>query len=304
MTKLITRSDFDGLFCAVLIKQVEKIGEVVFAHPKDVQDGKLEIQQGDFITNLPYHPNCGAWFDHHSSEAQRTQSPKVKGELKLAPSAAQVVYDYYGGEQTFPKYRELIDIVNRVDSAQLSLEEITNPKDWILLSYIMDSRTGLGKYHHFRISNYELMTKFIDFIQTKNVEEILANADVKERLDLYQEQQEAFIQHIKDTSRENQNVLISDVRDIEEIPVGNRFMAYALYPNVNASVRIANGVQKQNVVVAVAHSIINRTCQTDVGGLMAKYGGGGHKGAGTCQLPHDTAQAKIEEIVNTLIQHG
>ena len=305
MTKLITRSDFDGLFCAVLLKQVEKIEEVVFAHPKDVQDGKVEIQKGDFLTNLPYHPNCGAWFDHHSSEGNRAQPPKdIKGSFELAPSAAQVVYSYYGGAKTFPQYEELIEIVNRVDSAQLSQQEILNPEGWILLSYLMDPRTGLGKYHHFRISNYDLMMKFIDLIQNKKLEEILEDTDVKERLDLYKKNDDLFIQHIKDTSELDENVVVSCVKNIEEIPVGNRFMVYAVYPDVNVSVRISDGFKKQNVVVAVAHSIINRTCQTDVGTLMAKYGGGGHKGAGTCQFSHETADEAIKEIVNTLIQNG
>ena len=305
MTRLITRSDFDGLFCAVLLKQVEKIDEVIFAHPKDVQDGKVEVQKGDILTNLPYHPNCGVWFDHHSSEESRvSKDVNVKGALEIAPSAARIVYKYYGGEKTFPKFAEIIEVVDRIDSAQLSLEEIRNPQGWILLGYIMDPRTGLGRYHHFRISNYNLMMKFINLIQDQSLEEILSDEDVKERLDLYYKDQEAFIGHIQETSITEKNVVISDVRGHEAIPIGNRFMTYAVYPDINVSIRISDGFKKQNTVLAVAHSITNRTCQTDIGELMSQYGGGGHKGAGTCQIAHEDVDAKLKEITQVLVQNG
>lgn len=301
--RLVTRSDFDGLMCAVLLKEVEDIEEITFAHPKDLQDGKYHITSNDIITNLPFDPNCGMWFDHHSSEGDRVDAPNVKGAFRVAPSAARVIYDYYGADK-LGKYEPIMDDVDRVDAAQLSVEDVTNPTGWILLSYIMDPRTGLGKYHHFRISNYQLMMKMVEWIPQYPVSELLEMPDIKERVDQYFAQDREFREVFSKYSKQDGNVVTTDLRDLDEVPTGNRFLVYTMYPETNVSVRVFWGFKKQNVVVAVGHSIFNRTCKSNLGALMAQFGGGGHHGAATCQLDLEKADQQVEEIVATLKANG
>jgi len=303
--RVVTRADFDGIMCAVLLKQVENITDVAFSHPKDVQDGKVNITPQDIICNLPYDPRCAMWFDHHSSEEERIQPQhvaQVKGAFKVAPSAARVVYDYYG-PQKLGRFASILDEVDRVDAAQLTMDDVTNPKGWILLSYIMDPRTGLGRYQ-FRMNNFELMQKLVEWIPSKSADEILAIPDVKERVDLYLKQQKEFADFLKKHSRQDGNVVISDLRGIQDVPTGNRFLIYTLFPTSNVSLRVFDGPRGQFHVVAVGHNIFNRTCKTNVGELMQQYGGGGHRGAGTCQLDPHTSDAKVAEIVATLKQNG
>lgn len=298
--RLVTRSDFDGLMCAVLLKEVETIETIIFTHPKDIQDGKVLITSNDILTNLPYDPNCGMWFDHHSSEEGRLNSgQEFKGALQMAPSAARVVYDYYQNEN-LSKYEDVLDAVDRIDSAQLSLDDVTNPQNWILLGFLMDPRTGLGKYHHYRISNYQLMEQMIEWIPVHPVGEILEFPDVQERVEIYYDLQEEFREFLQKHSRQEQNVLVTDFRGLTDMPSGNRFLVYTLFPKANVSMQIMDGFKKQNVVVAVGYSIFNRTCQTDIGKLMRQYKGGGHKAVGTCQLRIEDAQTQIEAIIQTL----
>lgn len=302
--RLVTRSDFDGLVCGVLLKEVEKIDEVVFAHPKDMQDGTVAITENDIITNLPYHPNCGMWFDHHASEGERIDlDMSFRGMFTVAPSAARVVYNYYNSPK-LKKYEELLIEVDKSDAATLSMEDVVNPKGWILLSYVMDPRTGLGKQHNFKISNRDLMMKMIDWIHTKSVEDILAIPDVKERVDVYFQDEREFEAIMRKTSKEDGNVIITDLRNEGEVPTGNRFKIYAMFPKANIQLRIHYGKDKNTVVCALGHSIFNRTSKTHVGTLMAKYGGGGHKGAGTCQLKAADAEKQIKEIIETCKKDG
>jgi nanoRNase/pAp phosphatase (c-di-AMP/oligoRNAs hydrolase) len=300
--RLLTRSDFDGIVCAVLLKQVEPIDTIEFCHPKDMQDGKIEVTNQDIITNLPYHPNAFMWFDHHASEAVRNQQVSFKGRCEVAPSAARVVYDYYaaqGKAEKLERFKPLLNEVDKFDSAQLTPEDVTNPQGWMLLSYIMDSRTGLGKQHDYQVSNKELMLKMVDWIEKHSLEEILELPDVKERIKRYKEDEQNFKEALLKHSRQEESVVITDFRNVVA-PVGNRFLIYTLFPTANISVRIMDGKQNETVVVAVGHSIFNRTAKTDVGALMAKYGGGGHSGAGTCQLPVSQADEKIAQIIEEI----
>lgn len=302
--RLVTRSDFDGLMCAVLLNEVEELTEVVFKHPKDIQDGKVRITPDDILTNLPYDPECGMWFDHHSSEEERVgPSQEFKGAIRQAPSAARVVYDYYKSEKLH-KYKEILEIVDRVDSAQLSMDEVKDPEGWILLAFLMDPRTGLGRYHHYRISNYQLMEKMLEWIPNHSADEILEFPDVEERVEVYFDMQEEYQEIYKEYSRVEKNVLIADFRNVSEIPTGNRFLKYTIYPQINVSMQIMDGFKKQNIVVAVGHSIFNRTCNTDIGACMRQHGGGGHKKVGTCQLPSETAEEQITSILETLKTNG
>jgi nanoRNase/pAp phosphatase (c-di-AMP/oligoRNAs hydrolase) len=304
--RLITRSDFDGLVCAVLLKEVEQIDAVDFVHPKDVQDGKIAVGKDDILTNLPYVPGVGLWFDHHSSEIVRNEETATyRGRFEIAPSAARVVYNHYMSDK-MTKYDRLLESVDKSDAAQLSMDDVTNPKGWMLLSYVMDPRTGLGFHHSYRISNRELMAKMIDLIAAHpdDPDTVLADPDVKERIDRYFQQLEEFRKLMKERSTVEKNVIITDLRGVTEMPAGNRFLIYTMFPGANIQVRIHDGRKGEFTVCAVGHSIFNRTSKTDVGKLMDKYGGGGHKGAGTCQLPNAHAESKIRDIIETIKADG
>lgn len=304
--RLITRSDFDGLVCAVLLQELGLIDSYKFVHPKDVQDGKIEVSQNDILANVPYVAGCGLWFDHHLSEQKRVpEATDYKGSFRPAPSCARVIWDYYGGEEKFgARFNEMMVAVDKADSANLDEDDIENPQDWILLSYVMDPRTGLGRYRDYHISNYQLMEDLVNHCRTKSIEEILQMPDVGERLKRYHEQTELYREMIRDNAVQRGNAVVVDLRDQEEIYAGNRFVLYTMYPTANISAQIMWGFQKQNVVVTCGHSITNRTSNTNVGELMLEYGGGGHRGVGTCQVPTERADEIIEEIVQRIYEDG
>ncbi|MBF0245461.1 MAG: exopolyphosphatase [Planctomycetes bacterium] len=298
---LLTRSDFDGLVCAVFLKEKNLVDSYTFVHPKDVQDGNVKVGSNDILANIPYVEGCGLWFDHHSSEKDRLKMGEIKfeGRSTKAPSAAQVIWDYYGGEAVFGKrYLSLLEAVNKTDSGNLTREEILNPQGWILLSFVMDPRTGLGRFRDYRISNYALMENMIEYCRTKTVEEILEEVDVRERTTRYLEQQVEFEKMLRACCTVDGNVIVTKIMDEETIYCGNRFVVYALFPEQNIEIRTMWGRQKQNVVFACGHSIINRTSKTDVGRLMLEFGGGGHPMVGTCQVPTE----KWEEVLARLVE--
>jgi nanoRNase/pAp phosphatase (c-di-AMP/oligoRNAs hydrolase) len=300
--RLVTRSDFDGLVCAVLLKALDLVDDIAFVHPKDVQDGVVAIGPGDITTNLPYSPHAQLVFAHHLSETLRNAriAPNHVIDPK-APSAARVVYDYYGGRERFPNVsEELMQAVDQADSAQYSLEEILHPGGWTLLNFLMDSRTGLGRFRDFRISNYQLMMQLIDECSRRGVEEILQLPDVAERVELYHAQSELFVEQLRRCTSVRGTVAVVDLRPEETIHAGNRFMVYALYPDCSVSAHVLWGKQRQNTVIAVGKSILNRSSGADIGALMLSYGGGGHANAGTCQVPHDQADRAVDEIVDHL----
>jgi nanoRNase/pAp phosphatase (c-di-AMP/oligoRNAs hydrolase) len=298
----VTRSDFDGLVCAVLLRQLELVDEIVFVHPKDVQDGQVEIGPRDITTNLPYVAGAKLVFDHHHSETLRNASIAANHVIDPdAPSAARVVYEYYGGAERFPGVSpELMRAVDQADSAQYTREEVLHPTGWVLLNFLMDSRTGLGRFRDFRISNYQLMMRLIDACQHLSVEEILELPDVRERVDLYHQQAEAFTEQLRRCTTPRGTVAVVDLRPEEVIHAGNRFVVYALFPQCLVSAHVLWGRQRQNTVIAVGKSILDRSSRADIGALMLSYGGGGHANAGTCQVPHDQADRVVEELVGHL----
>ena len=302
--RLVTRSDFDGLACAMMLKDLDMIDEIKFVHPKDVQDGKVELSKRDITTNLPYDPRVALAFDHHESEVDRLKAQETGGKLIIDPnarSAARVVYDYYGGKGTFPRVsEELMDAVDKGDSADFTLEEILHPEGWVLLHYLMDPRTGLGRFRNFRISNYDLMMQLIDFCMEHTIDEILELPDVKERVDLYFEQAELFTEQLKRIAKMHGKVVVLDLREEEIIHAGNRFMIYALYPEAQISIHVAWGFRKQNTAVMIGKSIINKASKADIGELCLKYGGGGHHNAGTCQLENDVVDSQLPDIIAAL----
>ena len=299
--RLLTRSDFDGLACAALLKEFGIIDSWKFVHPKDVQDGLVEVNSDDVMANIPFVKGCKLWFDHHSSETERLgKDVEFEGESRIEDSAARVIYEYYGGKAKHPHFETMVKAVDKVDSAKLTKEEILNPEGWVLLGFIMDPRTGLGRFRDFRISNYELMEMLIDSCATQSIDEILENPDVKERVKLYFEQDALFRDMLEKYTRTDGNVIITDLRGVETIYTGNRFLIYSLNPDQNISIWAVDGRGKQNCPIAVGHSVLNRTCKTDVGALMLKYGGGGHFQVGTCQVDYDDAEKTIAEIVSSM----
>lgn len=299
--RLVTRSDFDGLVCAVLLKQIDLIDDIKFVHPKDMQDGIIEITPNDITTNLPYVPGCHLAFDHHLSEISRSGNNTKQNHVidPKAPSAARVVYDYYGGSEVFPKeWDDMMAAVDKADAAQFSRDEILNPQGWVLLNYLMDSRTGLGRFRDFRISNYQLMMELIDYCRNHTIEEIITLPDVQERVELYNEHADKFKEQVTSCATVYGNLVVLDLREQETIYAGNRFMIYALFEQCNISIHQMWGFQKQNSVFAVGKSILDRSSKTNVGELCLKFGGGGHMAAGTCQVAID----KIEETKAALIK--
>jgi nanoRNase/pAp phosphatase (c-di-AMP/oligoRNAs hydrolase) len=303
--RLVTRSDMDGLVCAVILKQLDMIDDIKFVHPKDMQDGTIEITSRDIVTNLPYQKNAYLTFDHHESETIRNEKADNHIIIADAPSAARVVYDYYGGKEKLPQIADdMMEAVDKADAAQFSVSDILNPQGWELLSFLMDSRTGLGRFRDFRVSNYQLMMDLIDYCIDHTIEEIMELPDVKERVELYNKYQDDFIDQLQRCSTLHDNLVVLDLRDEETIYPGNRFTIYALFPDTNISIHVIWGFQKQNTVFATGKSIVNRTSKTNIGELMLKNGGGGHSAAGTCQIDNDKAEDVLKELIDSITHDG
>ena len=302
--RLVTRSDFDGLVCAMLLKELDLVDEIKFVHPKDVQDGKVELSENDITTNLPFDKRVGLAFDHHESELLRNKPEEYEGKYIIegdAKSAARVVYNYYGGAEKFKRVSEEIMLaVDKGDSADFTEDEILHPTGWVLMNFLMDARTGLGRFREFRISNYDLMMELIDYCVDHDIDQVLELPDVKERVDMYFEQQELFVEQLKRITKIHDKVAVIDLRNEETIYTGNRFMVYALWPEVEISVHVAWGFRKQNTAVMIGKSIINRSSPFDIGSLCLSYGGGGHANAGTCQLSNEVVDAELPVIIDKL----
>jgi nanoRNase/pAp phosphatase (c-di-AMP/oligoRNAs hydrolase) len=267
-----------------------------------LQDGLVEVTENDCLANVPYVEGCGLWFDHHSSEHERLQlEGKYKGESRITPSCARIIYDYYGGKERFPQFDDMMEAVDKVDSGNLTIDEVQNPTGWILIGFLMDPRTGLGRWRQFTISNYHLMEKLIDACRTMSTAEILELPDVKERIDVYFEQTALFKEMVAAHTRVDGNVIISDLRGVDPIYSGNRFMIYSMYPDQNISAWIVSGKGGEGCSAAVGYSILNKSSNVDVGSLMLKYGGGGHKKVGTCQFSNETMAEGLPKMLDELV---
>ncbi len=304
MKRLVTRSDFDGLVCAMLLKELDLIDDIKFVHPKDVQDGKIELSRDDITTNLPFDKRVGLAFDHHESELLRNDPDEFGGRYIIdgnAKSAARVVYDFYGGSNIFTRVSpEIMEAVDKGDSADFNEDEILNPTGWVLMNFLMDARTGLGRFHNFRISNYALMMELITYCVDHSIVDVLALPDVKERVDLYFEQQELFKEQLKRITKIYDKVAVIDLRNEETIYAGNRFMVYAMWPEIELSAHVAWGFKKQNTAVMIGKSIINKASKFNIGELCLSYGGGGHANAGTCQIDNDKIDTELPVIIDKL----
>ena len=303
--RLVTRSDFDGLVCAALLKELDMIDDILFVHPKDMEDGKVDINDRDITTNLPYVPAAYMAFDHHLSETLRNE--KVDNHIidPKAPSAARVVYDYYGGSAKFPNIsNEMMEAVDKGDSAQFNKQEILDPRGWDLMNFLMDARTGLGRFRDFRISNYQLMMELIDKCRIMPIDDILKLPDVQERVELYLDQQSKANAQILRCATVHNNLVVLNLQNEDDIWATNRFIIYALFPQCNISIHRLWGLKKQNTVFAVGKSILDRSSKTNVGELCLSYGGGGHQAAGTCQVSNETADNVLAELISKINQDG
>jgi nanoRNase/pAp phosphatase (c-di-AMP/oligoRNAs hydrolase) len=300
--RLVTRGDLDGLTSAVIITMKEPIDRIVLVHPQDITDKRIEIRGDDILANLPYHPNCGMWFDHHLLTDSNEKPPAgFKGRFGLAPSAARLVYDYYlerePDDPELLRLQKLVEETDRLDAAQLTPADVDEPREYILLGYTIDSRTGLGDFE-------EYFDKLVAWLKTMPIDEILQQPEVAARVERIRNEQDQFKQILQRNSFQLNNVVVTDLREIDHLPAGNRFLVYSMFPETNVSLRVHWGPAHNSVVAAVGHSIFNRTCRTSVGELMSRYGGGGHRGAGTCILPLDKAAEAIDEILFALQQNG
>lgn len=303
--RLITRSDFDGLVCAVILGELGIVDEILYVHPKDVQDEKIPVNEDDILANVPFAEGCGLWFDHHSSEEERVRlGGNFKGASEPADSAARVIANYYNKHEAYAaklaRFDELLMIVDISDSAQFTKADILDPRGWMLLALIADPRTGLGYHQGFRVSNFELMTALPELMRTKDIEEIMRLPDVVERVDFYRDQTEVYKNFLKENAKKDGDIILLDLRGITEIPTGNRFMEYVLFPEQNISVRVVDGKNKEFAMISVGHSTMNRTATVDVGALMLMYGGGGHKKVGTCQVPYASVDNILAEIMDVI----
>jgi len=304
--RLVTRSDFDGLVCGAIFKELGLIDEIKFVHPKDMQDGLVEISGRDITTNLPYVEGVHLCFDHHVSETIRITMRRSNHIIDPdAPSASRVVYNHYNGKKTLPRIsEEMMAAVDKADSAQFTINEILNPERWVLLNFLMDPRTGLGRFRDFRISNYDLMMLLIDLVREQPIEKILEHPDVKERSTLYFEHQDLHRAMLQRNAKVTRNLVKIDLSRETVIYAGNRFVVYALFPYCNISIMKMWGLRKEKIVLSVGKSIFNRTSKVNIGELMLRYGGGGHRNAGTCQI--DPAQADVveKEITDAILKNG
>ena len=294
--RLLTRSDFDGICCAVLLKELQVVDEMVYAHPKDLQDGKIKVSSNDILVNVPYVEGAGMWFDHHSSEDERLDIVGFTGRCENSPSTARIIYEYYDDDR-LKKFDEMMVYIDKVDSGDLTEQEILNPEGWILLGFICDPRTGLGYHQKYSTSNLQLMQDLTEHIRTMGIAEILALPDVKERVEMYFENESGNKEFLMANTRVDGKTAIIDTRGLKEIPPGNRFLVYSLFPDTNISIRVLDVKGGEYTSITVGHSITNRTSGVDVGSLMLRYSGGGHKAVGTCQVPHAEVEGVLSEII-------
>jgi len=300
--RLVTRGDMDGLTSAVIISLMEPIDEILLVHPQDITDKKVPIRGDDILANVPYDSRTGMWFDHHLlTDSNEKPPPNFKGRYRIAPSAARLVYEYYleknPKDPRLLRLETLVDETDRLDAAQLTRDDVEHPRDYILLGYTIDGRTGLGPFESY-------FKRLVEWLKTMSIEEVLQQPEVKERVERIRHEQEEFKRILQRNSFRLNNVVVTDLREIERLPAGNRFLIYTLFPDTNVSLRVHWGPAHHSVIAAVGHSIFNRTCKTSVGDLMSRYGGGGHQGAGTCVLPLEKAADAIDEILFELQANG
>lgn len=299
--RLVTRGDLDGLTCSVLITSVERVDAIELVHPQALTDGHFEVKDGDVLANLPYHPACSMWFDHHELvESNLRPSEAFQGRYGMAPSTARLVHDFYAekrGWGVFERYGELVAGTDRLDSANLTVRDVVDPSRVILLGFTIDSRTSLGGFR-----DYFLFLGMA--LRSMPLDEVLRSPQVVERVERMKAENEAFKKALLARSRVEANVVVTDFRDLAEIPVGNRFLVYTLFPESTVSVRLQWGPRREVVMATVGLNIFDRSSWCDVGQTMSLFGGGGHRGAGSCPLPPDDGDEALRRLLRELKRQG
>lgn len=290
--RIVTRSDFDSVVCAVLLYEALDIqAPVKWAEPSEIQKGLVDIQEGDIVANLPYAPNCSLWFDHHFSNQGE---PSVPGAFRMAPSAAGIIFDYYRGK--FRRdYTELVQAADKIDSADLTQEEVLYPERY---PYLLLSMTISGQDK----GDEPYWNHLIDLLRVLPIHAVMADDTVKARCQETIRENTAYRTHLKNHTRCQGHVAVTDFRTVNPPPVGNRFLVYSLYPECSVQVKIRlDANQPDMVMVSVGHSIFNRTCKVNIGQLLSHYEGGGHKAAGACRFHTDKAAEYIPKILDALL---
>jgi len=297
--RLVTRPDLDGLTCGVLLSECETLDAVELVHPQDVTDRRIPIGPADIIANLPYHPSCGMWFDNHLLTDPKAMPPTgFKGRYGKAPSAARLVYEHYlTTHPALARHQTLVAETDRLDSAQLTLEDVVSPSGYVLLGLTLDPRTGLGSLRGY-------FDELLPAVRDRPIDAVLALTSVRKRAARMREQDQAFRDAARAHSRLDGDVVVTDFRDLDPIPVGNRFLIFTLFPEASAAVRVQWGPQRERIAVSAGRSILNRSSRANIGVLMSLHGGGGHAGAGACLLAPASADARIAEIVGALKRNG
>ena len=292
--RILTRGDFDGLICSVLLNEAVSVNGVEFTEPGLLQNREVEVTKEDIVVNLPFHPNCGMWFDHHISERRHSPKPSdFKGRYDLSPSCARLVFDYYKLSGWEEKYGGLIDKTDIIDSGQVTLNDILRPQGWLRISYTIDPRTGFAQSRKYFMD-------LMEWISQEPLEDIMRRPEVSDRVREYFKMEKEFKESLLANSSMNGKVVVTDYRQVVGAPLGSRFLVYALFPSAVASVRVSRIEDREKVKINVGHSVINRSCSVDVGSMMAEYGGGGHVGAGSCNVYADGVDDAVSDIVDRL----
>lgn len=293
--RLITRANLDGIGCGVLITRMESIEQVVFAHPQYIPKGTVEVEEGDIIANLPFHPKAGMWFSNNQkAESKSDKSFNIKGKRGFAPSTTRLVYDFYDSPR-LKKFEGFIRESDRIDNANLTIDDVLNPEGWVLLSYTLDPFMGLAAYHGYAFS------VMVSIQNGSHVNQILDMPEVRGRIGRYRMDAEEFKLELVDRSTLEENVIVTDLRETETMPVGNRFLAFALFPDGNVQVGLSLHNDQTELRVRLGKSIFNRTCEVHLGRLAEKYGGGGVSGAAGLSL--DPNDKKTETYVAEIIEY-
>jgi len=292
--RIVTRPDFDGIVCAVLISEAEKITETIkWVEPHEIQNRLIEIKEGDIMANLPFDNRCSIWFDHH--ESNRIDSTYT-GSFKIAPSAAGVVFSYYKGKIK-RDYTQLIKETDKIDSACLSMDEVLHPEayPYIILSMTVSNRS---------VTKEPYWNRLVDLLMKHNITGVISDMEVKEKCRAVIEENKVYKTVLSEHTVVRKHVSVTDLRSYNKAPEGNRFLVYSLFPEAIVSVRIRHDDPgRQRIAVSVGHNIFNPKCRVNVGKMLSKFGGGGHKGAGACRFLASKAGEYIPQIISILIEN-
>ncbi len=294
--RIVTRGDFDSLISSVLLSLAYDIDDVKITNPAEIQECKFAITSDDIIANLPYHSDCGVWFDHHINEDSVAHKIDFKGCFKIAPSCSRVIFDYLEDVQETRRFEKVVKIADLIDSATLTVESIKNPHGWYILDRTLNAFDPKGRLGDFR----EYFIKLLQWIKTSPLSSILISDEVQARIEHVRSEHKLFINALQECSTVDKNVIITDSRSLRYFPNGNRFQIYTLFPNQNVSASIFNRRGTDTSVIFCGHNIFNRGCKTDINELMHKYNGSGRMTAGSCVVPSAEADNILKEIVDTL----